>query len=170
MAPSSATRRHAANPHRLVVALSHRLVAALPHREAASSSVAAARSRRGASSGRRRLTGPQGYEVPSPLRTEFDGDCPGLLSAITDSMVTLEEDMPGYTNAMSTSIAEASSSSGRASASRAVHADVASTSRAPRDVASTSRAASSKTVVLDDDEDDENLYNFDRERQRRGVG
>ena len=37
-----------------------------------------------------------GYAVPSPLRNKHDGDSPGFLAAIADSMTTIERDTPGY--------------------------------------------------------------------------
>ena len=91
---------------------------------------------------------PYGYDVPSPLRIEHDGDSPGFLAAIADSVTTIERDSPGYLAAIADSVATAtaSSSSGGASCSRAP----------PRhDGASTSlggSGSSSAYIVVDDDD------------------
>ena len=126
---------------------------------------------------------PAWYDVPSELWNEHDGDIPGLLAALSDSVVDIERDSSGL---MATLAMLASSSSGGPSTSRAP-GDDASSSRAPRhdgastshapghdgassscaprhDGASISRAASSATVVhLDDDSDDDSVG-------QRGVG
>ena len=92
---------------------------------------------------------PYGYAVPSLLRNEHDGDSLGFLAAITDSVTTIERDIPGYMAAMAMSVATAaSSSSGGASCSRALRRhDGASTSQG-------ASGASSGYIVVDDDDKD----------------
>ena len=97
---------------------------------------------------------PYGYDVPSEMRNEHDGDSLGLLAALSESVVKIEHDSSGL---MATLAMTASSSSGGPSTSR--H-NGASSSRAPgHDGASSSRAASSAAVVkIEDDSDDDSWW------------
>ena len=87
---------------------------------------------------------PAGYRVSSPLRDEtHDGDCPGLSWALVASTTELKEESPGFMKTIELTALRSSSGSGSCGTSTSRTGD--------RDAASTSRAASSSTLVYFDD-------------------